>query len=381
MDEATHPGGSPHRGPDFSRAPLVVTWEVTQACDLACDHCRADAHPERDSGELSTAEGRDLIEQVAAFGDESGSETGPASHGGPVLVFSGGDPLKRPDLFELVEYAADAGVPAGVTPAPTPLLDRDAVERFADAGVRRMALSLDGATADRHDAFRGEEGSFETIRRAAEWAGEVGLPLQVNTTVTARTAWDLPAVADLVEEFGAVMWEVFFLVPIGRGEELAGLDPEQFDSILEWLYRRGRDAPFRVVTVEAPRYRPVAQRVERESRAERVGDTGDGSPVRVGSTGDGDGFVFVSHTGEVYPSGFLPASVGNVRDSSLVSLYRDAPLMRALRDPDRRTGPCGSCPHRDRCGGSRARAYAATGDPLGSDPLCPRVDAGVVADD
>ncbi|MFB6156072.1 MAG: TIGR04053 family radical SAM/SPASM domain-containing protein [Haloferacaceae archaeon] len=360
-------GGRGTHGPNFDRAPLVVTWEVTQACDLACDHCRADARPERHPDELSTTEGRRLVDEVAAFGDEPGP--------GPVLVFSGGDPLKRPDVFELVSYATDSGVPAAVTPAPTALLDRTAIERFAEAGARRMALSLDGATAESHDAFRGEEGSFETIRRAAREAETVGLPLQVNTTVTAATVEELPEIADLVASFGAVMWEVFFLVPVGRGTELEGLDPGRVDEVLAWLYRRSRDASFRVVTVEAPRYRPVARRVEREA------GSGDADSVRVGSTGDGDGFVFVSHTGDVYPSGFLPERVGNVRESSLTTLYRESPLLRALRDPDSRTGACGACPHRSLCGGSRARAYATTGDPLGSDPLCPRGAAGGVADD
>lgn len=346
---ANRDGNSPHEH-DYSETPLIVTWEVTQACELSCDHCRADAQPDRHPDELTTAEGKALLDQVAEFGSPQ-----------PILVFSGGDPLERPDLFELLGYAASKGLRTAVTPAPTSALSESVLDRFDDVGVRRIALSLDGATASRHDAFRGEDGSFETIRRAAEYAADIGLSIQINTTVTAETVDDLPEIATLVAEFDAVMWEVFFLVPIGRGTELEQLSPTKAEETLEWLYRHQRTAPYRVITVEAPHYRRVARQIER--------DAGRGDP-HVGSTGDGKGFVFVSHTGEVYPSGFLPVEIGDVRSGDLVELYRDAPLLRLLRDPDRFHGPCGDCPHRTRCGGSRARAHATTGDPLASDPLC-----------
>ncbi|MEF8839634.1 MAG: radical SAM protein [Haloarculaceae archaeon] len=335
---------------DYGQNPLIVTWEVTQACELECDHCRADATPDRHPEELTTTAGFDLIDRVAAFGSPQ-----------PVLVFSGGDPLERPDLFELLDYAVDSGLRTGVTPAPTSALTESVLDRFDAAGVDRVALSLDGATADRHDTFRGEAGSFERIRHAAEYAGEIGLSLQINTTVTGRTVEDLPAIAGLVETLGAVMWEVFFLVPIGRGEALEQLSPAAAEETLSWLYRRQQDAEFRVITVEAPHYRRIASQLARA----------DGQPApTVGSTGDGKGFVFVSHTGSIYPSGFLPVEAGDVRADDLVQVYREAPLFRSLRDPDRLRGPCGACAYRSRCGGSRARAHATTDDPLASDPLC-----------
>ncbi len=363
-DHGGHPGradGKPDaaitRGRDYDETPLIVTWELTQACSLSCDHCRADAIEERHHDELTTTEGRALIDQVAAFDPP------------PVLVFSGGDPLERPDTFDLVGYAAER-VPTAVTPAPTENLDRETVERFAAHGVHRMALSLDGATAERHDAFRGETGSFERVQRAAAWAADAGLDVQVNTTVTRETAEELPAIADRVADLGAVMWEVFFLVPVGRGADLAGLDPERAEETLTWLYEHSRDADYRVITVEAPHYRRIAT------------ERSDG-PARVGSTRAGRGFVFVSHTGEVYPSGFLPVAVGDVRERSLPSIYRESDLLGALRDADEFAGACGECPHRRQCGGSRSRAHAATGDPLASDPLCPLVDrpATPVGDD
>lgn len=343
--ERSHPHGR-----DYSQSPLVVTWEVTQACDLACDHCRAEADPDRSPDELTTQDGIELFEQVSEFSPQ------------PFMVLSGGDPLKRPDIFELLEGAVEVGVTPSITPATTSLLDRETLERFADIGVGRVALSLDGATAENHDGFRGEEGTFETTMRAARMARELGLSIQINTTVTEQTVDDLPAIADLVEELDAAMWEVFFLVPVGRGEELEQLSPERTRELMKWLYRRSQRAPYRVITVEAPFYRRVAREVQRE-------DGQQGRPV--GSTGAGNGFVFVSHTGEVYPSGFMSLSAGNVRENSLPDIYQNADVMKQLRDRESFDGPCGSCPMTAECGGSRSRAYAATGNPLGSDPLCP----------
>ena len=340
-----HPGGR-----DYSEAPLVVTWEVSQACDLACDHCRAEAEPERCDAELDLDEARTLFEQVAEFSPQ------------PFLVLSGGDPLKRPDIFELLETAVDVGVTPSITPATTDLLDRETIERFAEIGVGRMALSLDGATPESHDGFRGEDGTFETAMRAAEHARDLDLSIQINTTVTANTADELPEIAAIVDDLDAAMWEVFFLVPAGRGTELEQLSPERAREVMKWLYRHSQNVPYRVITVEAPFYRRVASEVAQQE--------GDGHP-RVGSTGAGNGFVFVSHTGDVYPSGFLPLSAGNVREEPLPEIYQNAELMEQLRDRESFDGPCGSCPFTAGCGGSRSRAYAASGNPFGSDPLCP----------
>lgn len=338
-----------HGGRDYSESPLVVTWETTQACDLSCDHCRAEAEPERDPGELSTEEAIDLFEQVAEFSPQ------------PFMVLSGGDPLKRPDIFELLEGAVDAGVTPSITPATTDLLDRDTIERFADIGVGRMALSIDGATATAHDEFRGESGTFEHTIDAARWANEAGVPIQFNTTVTAETVDQLPAIAELAHEYDVAMWEVFFLVPVGRGAELEQLTPARAREVMEWLYDTSQEAPFRIITVEAPFYRRVAHERARER----------GGPAMVGSTGAGNGFVFVSHRGEVYPSGFLPQCAGNVRETPLPDCYQEADIMQQLRDRATFVGPCGDCAFTEQCGGSRSRAYAATGDPRGSDPLCP----------
>ncbi|MFC7131102.1 TIGR04053 family radical SAM/SPASM domain-containing protein [Haloferax chudinovii] len=344
---------------DTSRRPFVLVWEVTQACDLACDHCRADATPARHPDELTDAEGTRLLEQAREFGP------------GQLVVLSGGDPLARPDLVDLVEYGTDLGLRMTLTPSGTSSLTSETVADLADAGVRRMALSLDGATAATHDAFRGEDGSFEQTVAAARAAREAGLPLQINTTVCAETVGELPALCDLVADLGAVLWSVFFLVPVGRGRVLDPISPERAERVMEWLVSVSEDAPFGVKTTEAPHYRRVA--IQRRRDASDAPPT-DGIGRRLGITA-GDGFAFVSHTGELFPSGFLPASAGNVRGGGLVERYRESDRFRSLRDPDALEGKCGACEFRHVCGGSRSRAYAHTGDPLASDPLCGYVPA------
>ncbi|WP_058826948.1 TIGR04053 family radical SAM/SPASM domain-containing protein [Haloferax sp. Q22] len=344
---------------DTSRRPFVLIWEVTQACDLACDHCRADATPARHPDELTTAEGKRLLDQAREFGP------------GQLVVLSGGDPLARDDLVDLVEYGTDLGLRMTLTPSGTSSLTPETVADLADAGVKRMALSLDGASAASHDAFRGEEGSFDQTVAAARAARDAGLPLQINTTVCAETVDELPALCDLVADLDAVLWSVFFLVPVGRGRVLDSISPERAERVMKWLTEVSDEAPFGVKTTEAPHYRRVA--IQRRRDASDAPPT-DGIGRRLGITA-GDGFAFVSHTGDLFPSGFLPASAGNVRDGGLVERYRESDLFRSLRDRDALRGKCGACEFRHVCGGSRSRAYAHTGDPLASDPLCGYVPA------
>ncbi|WP_255198740.1 radical SAM/SPASM domain-containing protein [Halorarius litoreus] len=339
---------------DTDERPFVLVWEVTQACELACKHCRAEAAPARHPDELTTDEGEALLDEAARFGD------------GQLVVLSGGDPLARPDTTHLVRYGTEQGLRMTMTPSGTDSLDAPRIERLADAGLRRLALSLDGATPESHDAFRGERGSFEETIRAARAARDVGLPLQINTTVCAETVDALPAIRDLVADLGAVLWSVFFLVPVGRGRVLDPITPERAEQVMLWLDEASETAPFGVKTTEAPHYRRVSLQRHGDPDAAPASD---GIGRRLGITA-GDGFAFVSHVGDVYPSGFLPESAGNVREASLVEIYRSDPLFRALRDPDALRGKCGACEFRHVCGGSRSRAYAHTGDALASDPLC-----------
>jgi radical SAM protein len=346
---------------DTDERPFVLVWELTQACDLTCKHCRADAQPERHPLELTTEEGKALLDEARRFGENQ------------LVVLSGGDPLVREDVADLVAYGADQGLLMTLTPSGTASLTPERVDELADAGARRLALSVDGATPAAHDEFRGEPGSFESTMRAARAARDAGLPLQINTTVCAETVEELPAIRDLVADLDSVLWSVFFLVPIGRGGVLESIPPGRAERVMKWLAEVEADAPFGIKTTEAPHYRRVALQ-HREGGVD--GPDGSGSVGRrVGITA-GDGFAFVSHVGDVYPSGFLPEPAGNVREDSLVACYRDSDLFTALRDPDALRGKCGACEFRGVCGGSRSRAYARTGDPLASDPLCAYVPEG-----
>ncbi|GAB6859985.1 TIGR04053 family radical SAM/SPASM domain-containing protein [Haloplanus litoreus] len=346
---------------DTDRRPFVLVWELTRACELTCKHCRADAQPERHPDELTTAEGKALLDEARRFGENQ------------LVVLSGGDPLARDDTVELVEYGAEQGLLMTLTPSGTASLTPERVDALAEAGARRLAVSVDGGSRAAHDEFRGEPGSFDATVRAAEAAREAGLPLQINTTVCAETVGELPAIRDLVADLDAVLWSVFFLVPIGRGAVLDAIDPARAERVMEWLVDVEATADFGIKTTEAPHYRRVALQ-------RRDGEAGDGDAVdaigrRVGITA-GDGFAFVSHVGDVFPSGFLPVSAGNVRETGLVDCYRTADLFTDLRDPDALRGKCGACEFRGVCGGSRSRAYAETGDPLASDPLCAYVPDG-----
>ncbi|ELZ16471.1 radical SAM protein [Haloterrigena salina JCM 13891] len=355
---------------DTSDRPMVLIWELTQACGLACDHCRADARPNRHPDELSTAEGKRLLEDATAFGD------------GQLVVLSGGDPLVRDDVEELIAHGDDLGLRMTITPSGTGSLTADRIRAMADAGLKRMAVSIDGATPESHDAFRGETGSFEETIRAVEDAKAAGLPVQVNTTVCRQTVGELPEIRDLLRELGAVMWSVFFLVPVGRGRILEPIDPDEADAVMAWLDEVSDEEPFGLKTTEAPHYRRVSMQRQRARADEngKDGDGDDGPPAqaikRRGGIVAGDGFAFVSHTGEVFPSGFLPESAGNVRERPVTELYRESDLFQKLRDRGNLSGKCGACPYRHVCGGSRSRAFATTGDPLASDPLCPYVPDG-----
>lgn len=379
----------------FSQAPFIVIWETTRACALKCIHCRADAIAHRDPDELSTDEGKRLIDRVAAFGNPP-----------PILVLTGGDPLRRPDVTELVAYGTGVGVSVSLTPSGTAAVTRDKLRRLQDAGLARLAVSLDGATEEAHDAFRGVRGSHRYTVRIIEHARALGLPLQINTTVCRTTAGQLEALAPQIEEMGAVLWALFFLIPIGRAQADYALSAGQVESVLHWAAALSKRVPFGIKTTEAPHYVRVLSSLAADGEASvesRVPHSQAGSstaavtsvtasataagskPVTRGGVGrasravtDGNGFVFIDHVGNICPSGFLPLASGNVRRDDLVTVYRADALFLSLRDPSRLGGRCGRCEFRERCGGSRARAYALTGDPLAEDPGC-AYEPGAVA--
>lgn len=350
---------------DFRESPFLVIWEVTQACDLACLHCRAEARAWRDDGELSTGEGKRLMDQVRRFGR-------------PLFVLTGGDPLKRPDIVELVKYGASIGLRMGMTPLGTPLMTRDVLLELKAAGLSRLAVSLDGSTAAVHDHFRGVTGSFDWTIQMLRTAREIGLSTQINTTVSRYNLDDFEGLIELMGVVGISLWSVFFLVPTGRARATDIASPEEFERVFERMYELSKTAPFDIKSTAAPQYRRVV--LQHQVRERRAGATdalagGVGFSMadgvgRAKGVNDGNGFLFVSHLGEIYPSGFLPKSEGNVRTHDPVEVYRESALFRALRDPNQLKGKCGVCEFRHVCGGSRARAYALTGDPLEAEPFC-----------
>ena len=356
---------------DFARRPMLVFWETTRACPLACRHCRASATPQALPGELSAREGQQLIEQVAAFG---------APH--PILVLTGGDCLLRPDLFELIGHAVSLRIPVALSPSVSPLLTPRAITRIADSGVKAVSISLDGAHAAIHDTVRGIPGHFDATLRAIRALADAGLRVQVNTTVMRANVDELAELTALLTRAGAQIWEVFFLVHVGRGVGAGAITADEHEQVCHFLFDAAHHGLV-VRTVEAPFFR----RVVAERRSGRPAPTGAlyrqlsarlrdllGAPSRPASahtaaTRDGKGIVFIAYDGEVHPAGFLPVPLGNIRTGRLDDIYRGDPLLRAIRAANF-TGRCGRCDYADRCGGSRARAYASSGDPLGEDPAC-----------
>jgi radical SAM protein len=357
-DTARRPvSADPGRAP-FATAPFIVIWEVTRACALACVHCRADAIPRRHPDELTTDEGKALIDRVAAFEPR------------PLFVLTGGDPLRRRDAAALVRHGVGCGLSVGLTPSGTAAATYARLEELRDAGLARVAVSLDGADAGAHDAFRRVRGSHGYTMRIVDDARALGLPLQINTTVSRETMHHLPAIARVVERSGAVLWALFFLIPVGRARADQGLTAGEIETVLEWAVDLQGEVPFAIKTTEAPHFDRVrAQRRAAAGNSARVA-AGRGTGRAGRAVTDGNGFLFVDHLGSICPSGFLPLSAGNVRTDDLVEVYREHPLFRSLRDADLLGGRCGRCEWRARCGGSRARAYAASGDPLAEDPGC-----------
>ena len=350
---------------DFDQAPFTIAWEVTRACAFACKHCRADAQHTRDPGELSTKEAFALIDRLAAFGS-------------PILIFTGGDPMMRRDLFELIGYATQKGLRCSLTPTATALPTFERLQKAQEAGVRRIALSLDAPTAEVHDEFRQVKGSWERTMKILHNAKEVGLSVQVNTTVSSFNVDLLPDMVPFIQEVEAVQWSVFFLVPTGRAQAHWMISPEQHEAVFNWLYDLSLNAPFDIKATAAPMYRRVA--IERKraeaTNGEQITFQGAGFQYADGlhrptkGVNDGNGFLFISHLGQIMPSGFLPVDCGNVREQDIVDVYRNHPVFRDLRNYENLKGKCQVCEYRDVCGGQRGRAYGLTGDYMESDPAC-----------
>jgi radical SAM protein len=386
---------SSYTNADFDHSPFIVFYETTRACDLACRHCRASAQRKAHPDQLTNAQSRALLDQLASFPKP------------PLLVFTGGDPLKREDIFDLVAYGRSLGLEVAMTPSATPLVTREAIEKLKEAGVRRLAVSLDGADDATHDAFRGFRGSYQRTMEIMADAREIGIPLQVNTTVTRRNIAQLDDIADLLAEQSVILWSVFFLIPVGRGKVEMAIEPHEYEQVFAKLWETAQTKSFGVKTTEAHHYRRFVKQLHGDPQRDPSGDGhlnipghpggGDGRSATSGHAGhapqsggghphtiqraplginDGKGVFFVSHIGEIYPSGFMPIEVGRFPRDNVVHVYQNAELMKALRNPDGFHGKCGVCEYRFICGGSRARAFAVLGDPLGPEPDCIFVPEG-----
>lgn len=364
---------------DVHQRPFLVIWESTRACQLVCQHCRADSQNEPHPLQLSTAEGKRLLDDIASFGAPS-----------PMVVISGGDPFEREDLTELIAYGKQVGLSMALAPSVTPKATRERFAAAAAAGAKAVSISLDGATAATHDGFRGIEGVYDATLPVCHDIVDLGMRLQINTTVTAGNVDELPELLRQVIDLDAFLWSVFLLVPTGRGEALRALPPEEVEDVLHWLVDVSRHLA--VKTTEAPHFRRVILQRRRAGEVDPAEGFGLGDtyrrlraaldellverdlPTRVPrpplDINAGRGFVFIDHIGNVHPSGFLPVPGGSLRERSLPEIYREAPLFRELRDVNLLGGRCGRCEYRNVCGGSRSRAYALTGDHLAEEPYC-----------
>lgn len=367
---------------DFDQSPFLVIWEVTQACDLACIHCRAEAQPFRHPLEMTTDEGYKLIDEVSRFGR-------------PLFVLTGGDPIKRRDILDIIRYGDDKGLRMAMTPSGTSLMTSEVVASLKAAGLSRLAVSLDGSTPAIHDTFRKVSGSYGWTVDCIQYANDLGLPVQINTTMTRYNLADFENMVERMIELDIVLWSVFFLVPTGRGQTEDELTADEYEWVFNRLYELSKTVAFDIKTTAAPHYRRVVlQQMKADRRKSQKTNGGTRSASRSGpgfspgadqigraakSVNDGNGFVFISHTGEVFPSGFLPVSAGNVRTESLLDLYRNSELFRNLRNYENLKGKCGLCEFKNICGGSRARAFAMTGDYMESDPFCVYVPKGAEA--
>lgn len=357
---------------DYNENPFIVIWELTRACELKCLHCRAEAQYRRHPMELSFAEGKSLIDEIYDMDN-------------PLLVFTGGDPLMREDVFDIAAYAVEKGVRVSMTPSATPNVTKEAMRRAKEVGLSRWAFSLDGHNAAIHDHFRGTSGSFDLTIDAIHYLHELEMPIQINTVVSKYNADYLDEMIELVEKLECVLWSVFFLVPTGRAEAKDMISAQRHERIFQWLYDVSKRVPFDIKTTAAQHYRRVV--IQNKTKEKRTSSNNSGirytDALKSGTTGqidglgrapkgvnDGNGFVFISHTGDVYPSGLLPVKAGNIRKTPLAEIYRESEIFKSLRNPDKFKGKCGVCEFRHVCGGSRSRAYAATGDYLESEPYC-----------
>ena len=357
---------------DYNKTPLLIFWETTKSCDLACRHCRASAIMEPLPDEMNIEESIRFVRSISSFDGMK-----------PITILSGGDVMKKRGLKEIIGEFSRLHLKFSLSPSATERLNDEMIHFMKENGVASMSLSLDGSNREVHDRIRGVDGVFERTMKLISDLKAATIPLQINTTVMRENLRDLPAVLKTLIEKGIGVWEVFFLITTGRGSELLDLTSEEYEEVNKWLLY-STSYGMHVRTVESPMYRRIVSEYNSSGRLEGgdlyqylVDKTVDllglpkGTPSSpIANTSDGKGTIFVAHNGDVYPSGFLQMPLGNVRERSLKEIYAGNDTLKRIRDPSGYDGKCGICEYNNICGGSRARAFTRTGNPFGSDPAC-----------
>ncbi len=350
-----HPGST--HGSHSEGNLRLVAWEVTRTCNLACVHCRATALDRPYENELSTGECFRLLDDIETVAR-------------PIIILTGGEPLLRPDIFEIAEYGSKKGFRMTMAVNGT-LLTPDKARRMVDVGIQRISISIDGATVASHDAFRRVAGAFAGALRGVASAREAGLDFQINTTITRQNLEEFSAIHNLTVSLGAVAHHIFLLVPMGRGKDLAegGISAEQYEETLHWFYEQRDKVPLQLKATCAPHYYRILRQRAKSDGKEVSFQTFGLDAVTRGCLG-GTGFSFISHLGQVQPCGYLEVNCGNIREKSFKEIWETSPVFRDLRDFEKYEGKCGRCEYMRVCGGCRARAYESTGNYLAQEPLC-----------
>ena len=356
MNDKKHPHHL-HKNQKGVPSLRLVAWEITRNCNLSCVHCRASATMGPYEGELDTGAGIRLLDQIKAVGD-------------PIIILTGGEPLLRPDIFDIARYGTDLGLRMVMAPNGT-LITEEAAQKMADAGIKRISISLDGATREVHDRFRGVEGAFEGALRGVELAKKAGIEFQVNTTITKSNLDQITAIQELALELGAVAHHIFLLVPTGRGKYIVDkeIDALEYEHTLNWFYDQREKTPLQLKATCAPHYYRILRQNAKRDGKKVTFETHGLDAVTRGCLG-GIGFCFISHTGVVQPCGFLDLNCGDVTRQPFQEIWNKAEVFQNLRNYDELKGKCGVCEYRKVCGGCRARAYEATGDYMAEEPLC-----------
>ena len=344
--------------------PRLVAWELTRACNLVCKHCRADAVTGLDPDELSTAETKKFIDQLAEYGK-------------PILILTGGEPLLRDDIYEIIRYGTGKGLRVVLATNGT-LVTPDIAHRLKDVGIQRISISIDGSNAKTHDDFRGEPGSFDAALMGIEHIKNAGIGFQINTTITQRNLEQIPEILELAVRLGAEALHIFLLVPTGRGKEIEAdeIPAEEYEQVLNWFYDQHKQVSIQLKATCAPHYFRIMRQRAKEEGIRITKETHGFEAMTKGCLG-GSGFCFISHIGEIYPCGYLPALAGNIRQQDFKDIWEHSKVFNDIRDVTMLKGKCGICEYRAVCGGCRARAYAATGDYMDEEPYCVYVPKGV----